>query len=244
MFFTCIDYVGVFSMAGGELFLHPECKELFQYIGENFRHQIITLGITTSGAPTPDDEMFQILKRYDYRVHVSDYRRVIPNMTEKYNRFVEKLKEFQIDHVLFEDHDWIDLGVFRNDDRLKTEQEKIDWFDACGILWGHYKNGRLNQCCSAGYAAASGVLKGSDEDSYDLRTCVVEMTNGRASGEEEKQYVFQREKCKELMEFGTGYSTYGYVQMCAKCNGHTSINRHIIPPAVQLPKKEKEESHL
>ena len=81
----------------------------------------------------------------------------------------------------------------------------------------------------------AGAKSGCDTDYYDLRSCTTEIERE----DEGKTFLFQKEKCKELMEFGLGYSELGYVEMCSKCNGYSTINNHFVPPAVQIPRKTK-----
>lgn len=233
--FSCIDYTNRLSLAGGEIFLHSHYKELFKYIGENYRNKIATLAVTTSTVILPDDETFRLFKKYGFTIHVSDYRSSgLPGIEKKYRDFVEKLKEFQVDHVLFEDHEWLDLDVFRKKEMYTEEQEKINHFDACGIPWGYYKDGRLWPCAWHALAVEAGVKPECETDYYDLRSYTVEK---EAVEGEKTVFEFQQEKCRELMEFGMGYSEKGYMEMCSKCNGNSTINFHFIPPAVQLPRK-------
>lgn len=231
--FACVDYTGILSIVGGEIFLHPQHKELFRYVGEHFRNQIATLSITTSAALMPDDETFEIFKEYGFTVHVSDYRSALPGLSEKYARFVEKLEQYQVDYVLIEDHQWIDLDAFREQEMFTTEEEAINWFDICGIPWSYYKDGKLWQCNWAGFAVMAGAKEPCETDYYDLTSCTTEKVDENG----QKHFVFQGDKCRELMEFGVGYSERGYVEMCKKCNGYTTINHHFVPPAVQIPRK-------
>lgn len=230
--FSCIDCLGILSISGGEIFLYSQYKELFRYIGERFRNQIVTLSITTSASIVPDDETYRLFAKYGFTVHVSDYRQALPGIEKNYRKFVEKLKEYQVEYVLFENHEWLDLNVFREEDMFLTEHQRIEHFDACGIPWSYYRDSKLWQCNWAGFAVMSGVKDGCETDYYDLRNCTAESIDkdGR------KKFVFYQEKHKELMEFGFGYSELGYVQMCSKCNGYSTINHHFVPPAVQIPK--------
>ena len=230
--FSCIDCLGILSISGGEIFLYSQYKELFRYIGERFRNQIVTLSITTSASIVPDDETYRLFAKYGFTVHVSDYRQALPGIEKNYRKFVEKLKEYQVEYVLFENHEWLDLNVFREEDMFLTEHQRIEHFDACGIPWSYYRDSKLWQCNWAGFAVMSGVKDGCETDYYDLRNCTAESIDkdGR------KKFVFHQEKHKELMEFGFGYSKLGYVQMCSTCNGYSTINHPFVPPAVQIPK--------
>lgn len=231
-FFACIDYVGMFSLAGGEIFLHKQYKEMFRYIGGHFRSQIGMLAVTTSTAIMPDDETFGIFKEYGFCIHVSDYRHALPGLAEKYDQFVKKLEEYGIEFILFEDHEWVDLGIFREGEALTEEADKRAWFDACGIPWSYYSDGKLWQCNWAGFTVMAGVREPCETDYYDLKTC----TNESLDPDGKNHFVFQKEKRRELMEFGMGYTECGYVEMCAKCNGYLTVNHHYVPAAVQIPR--------
>lgn len=232
-FFTCVDGLGILSITGGEIFLYSEYKELFRYIGKNFRDKIATLSITTSAAILPDDETFELFKKYNFTVHLSDYRKSIPGVTEKYGDFVKKLKEYDVSYVQFQSDEWLDLDVFREHDAWTEEEELIQHFDSCGIPWNFYKNGKLYACTWAGMAVMSGAKKEYMDDYYDLRNCTKEVGSGNTGN----KYEFMEEKLKECMEFAFGYTKKGYVQMCAKCNGNVTINKHVVAPAVQIPRK-------
>lgn len=234
--FSSIDCLGILGLAGGEIFLHPQHKELFRYIGENFRDQIATLSVTTSAALIPDDETFEIFQKYGFTIHVSDYRAALPGIENNYHQFVKKLEEHQVEHVLFEDHEWVSLDVFRESPQFDTESEAIGWFDACGIPWSYYKDGKLCQCTWAGMAVMSGAKEPCQTDYYDLTASTTPIVDRDGK----TYFAFQKDKCKELMEFGVGYSERGYVEMCGKCNGYLTINHHFVPPAVQIPRENRE----
>lgn len=233
--FAVIDCLGILSVVGGEIFFYSQYKELFRYIGEKYRKQIVVLSVTTSAVLVPDDETFLLFKEYGFTLHISDYRSALPGIETNYKKFIEKLEEFQVEYVLFENHEWLNLDVFREKDMLVTEKERIEHFDACGIPWSYYSDGKLWQCNWAGFAVMAGAKSGCDTDYYDLRSCTTEIERE----DEGKTFLFQKEKCKELMEFGLGYSELGYVEMCSKCNGYSTINNHFVPPAVQIPRKTK-----
>ncbi len=228
--FACIDYLKFLSIVGGETLLYSEYKELFRYIGEKYRKQIHLLAFTTSTAlKIPDEETFDILKKYDFTVHISDYRRALPQLEENYNKWIEALKAHEVQFVQFVDHDWIDLDVFRKEDMWKTEEERIEHFDACSIPWNFYRGGKLWSCAWAGLAVMAGTKEDNPHDYYDLHSCTWK--------EDEYNFKFEKEKYRELMEFGMGYMEKGYMEMCSKCNGNTTINTHFVPPAVQIPRK-------
>lgn len=238
IFFACIDYLGILSLVGGEIFLYSRYKELFKYVGENYRDKIATLSITTSAAIIPDDETFDIFNKYDFTIHISDYRSALPGVEKTYTRFIEKLKEYDVNYVQFEDHEWLDLDVF-GDEKVITEADKITHFNACGIPWQFLKDKKLYSCNWAGMAVMAGAKPDIMGDYYDLRTCTVEKKDidEEKIDSSKKQFTFLEEKRYELMEFIMGYTYKGCVDMCSKCNGHITINTHFVPPAVQIPRK-------
>lgn len=235
LLFSCVDYLGILSIAGGEIFLYPHYKELFLYIGENYRDKIDILSVTTSAAIIPDDETFQIFEKYGFTIHISDYRQALPRLEKTYAQFIKKLEVFKVKYVQFENHEWLDIDVF-GEDKALTDEDKCIHFDACGIPWQLIMDGKLYACNWAGFAVMSGVKPEYESDYYDLRTCVCDR---KRQGQEEDTYefMFREEKRNELMEFIVGYSDKGYVEMCGKCNGYSTINHHFIPAAIQIPRQ-------
>ena len=222
--FGCIDYMRLLSIVGGEIFLYYAHKELFKYVGEKYRNQIQELTVTTSAIlEVPDDETLELLKKYDFIVNISDYRRTLPNLANNYSKWIEKLKEHGVQFVQIVDHDWLDLDVFRKEDMWKTEEERIEHFDACCIPWNFYREGKLWSCSWAGLAVSAGAKEENPCDYFDLHSCT-----GQG---------FDKAKSKELMEFGMGYSEKGYSEMCSKCNGNVTINAFSVPPAIQASRK-------
>ena len=61
--FKKVDFISTLHLVGGEPFLYPNHKEVFEYIGENYRDKIDNVLITSNGTLVPKPEVLDIIKK-------------------------------------------------------------------------------------------------------------------------------------------------------------------------------------
>jgi hypothetical protein len=66
-YFNLVDYVSIFHLVGGEPFLHPNIKDIIEYILEKYSDKIDKFIITTNGTVLPKEEILEILKNNNVR---------------------------------------------------------------------------------------------------------------------------------------------------------------------------------
>ncbi|MCI8981309.1 MAG: radical SAM protein [Hungatella sp.] len=214
IFFHAVDYIMLFHISGGEPFLYPHLKELVIYIGENYREKIHFFQTVTNGTVMPEEEILEILAKYEVGVTVDDYREAVPEKADIFEKVVKKLQRYHIRYDVNKVDHWIDLAPTKTDHSTWDERRLIKHFEACHEPWQELRGGRLYSCNYASYGAVAGLAEEVEDETFDLRN-------------------FDRSRIKELMEFRMGYNEKGYVDFCKKCAGFVDINENIVEPAKQ-----------
>jgi len=216
-YFKCIDMVGRFHISGGEPQLYPNLTELISYIHDNYSSKIEALTMVTNGTYIPTDELCETLKRCNVTVETDDYRANVPKLRDTYPKVVEKLRSYGIkidEFVAGELWDWFEL--FPPKDIIKKDDVKkaVNRYTKCDNPFMGLVDGKLNNCCYAGFAQTAGIIKQTEDEFYDLES-------------------FTPDKKKELVEFRLRYNEKGYAEFCRFCNGFPSINPNRVKPALQ-----------
>ena len=86
-YFNWVDQVQVFNLLGGEPFLYPHVLELTKYLCENYRNRIDQVVFFSNGTLIPSEELLKLMREYEIEVQVSDYRKGLPHVAEKVDRF-------------------------------------------------------------------------------------------------------------------------------------------------------------
>lgn len=216
LFFSCVDYVMLFHISGGEPLLYKHTADLAVYISQTYGSQIGTLRMVTNGTIVPEDVVLKKLALCNMEIMVDDYTDAIDGCREKLDQLIEKLEKFNIKYFVNKAANWIDLAPERTDYSNMPETWLIMHREACNQSWQELRDGKLYSCNYAAYATVAGIAGEQDlEEVYDLKR-------------------FTAEKKKELVEFRLGYTTKGYTNFCKKCRGFTPENLEVVEPAIQV----------
>lgn len=214
-FFSCVDYIMLFHVSGGEPLLYKHTADLIEYIDKNYGHKIGTLRTVTNGTVVPKDDVLEKLSRCNVEITVDDYREEVPRFNDRFDQLIEKLEEYNIKYYINKAEVWIDLAPDTTDYSNWSDEELIQHRDSCSQSWEELRAGKLYSCNYAAYATVAGIAGEQDyEETYNLE----EFTDDRK---------------KELIEFRLGYTEKGYTNFCKKCRGFTSENTMEMKPALQ-----------
>ena len=217
LFFSCVDYIMLFHVSGGEPMLYKHTVDLIEYIDEKYGDRIGPLRTVTNGTVVPKDEALSRLSKCDVEIIVDDYRDAVPRFNERFDKLIEKLEEYHIKYKINKAESWIDLAPDTTDYSELSEEQLIHHRDSCNQSWQELREGKLYSCNYAAYATVAGIAGDQDlEETFDLQS-------------------FTPEQKKELVEFRMGYTTKGYTNFCKKCRGFTPENDVEMEPAVQKP---------
>lgn len=216
VFFTKIDYIGLFHVCGGEPVLYPYLDELLKYIDVNYRKKIHLLATTTNGTIPFSDAICNVLREHEVLLICDDYTDALPQYAQRLDSLVEQLNKNGNWYLVNKAEKWIDLTPTTTDNTYMSDLELQDHMKECMVPFSDYYNGRLYSCNFASYAEKANLCKNGPDDSYDLA-------------------FWNDEKKKELVEFRLGYTKRGYTEFCKKCAGFTN-NPYCRKPATQLPR--------
>lgn len=217
LFFSKVDYIGLFHVSGGEPILYPHLRELLAYIGEHYRGQIRQLATTTNGTQKFSDEICGTLREYDVQLICDDYTDTLPEYRDRFRELIEDLQRNGVHYVVNKADRWIDLAPDSTDHSRMSEEQLIEFCDACSVPWREYYGGRLYACNYAHYAEKAGLCVCDETEYIDFAT----MT---------------RDQYRELIEFRAGYTEKGYVEFCKRCAGFGN-NPYSRTPAIQTPRR-------
>ena len=216
IFFSIIDYVGLFCITGGEPFLYPHLGGLISYIAEKYGSRIYSLETITNGTVLPGDEFLSSYTSHNVLLTVDDYRDQLPQTAGTFDQVIAALDECHGKgrYVIKKYDNWIQLYPSSQAENL-NEEALCRKYDSCHIPWQNYSEGKLYSCNYAKYAADAGIGPGPEEGEYlDLQK-------------------LDRQDAKIIIEFRSGYTGKGYVGFCRKCGGYMDINNHHVPAAQQ-----------
>lgn len=217
LFFSCVDYIMLFHVSGGEPMLYKHTADLIEYIDKNYSHKIGTLRTVTNGTVVPKIETLEKLSKCNIEITVDDYREAVPRFNDRFDQLIEKLEEYNIKYYINKVDAWIDLAPDTTDFSGLSEDELIAHRDRCNQSWEELRDGKIYSCNYAAYATVAGIAGEQDiEETYNLKT-------------------FTQDKKKELVEFRLGYTEKGYTNFCKKCRGFTPENSDEVAPALQKP---------
>ena len=212
LFFKKIDKVMDFVLLGGEPFLYKDIDKIISHIGKNYRDQIHNFVITTNGTIVPSENVLELCKKYDVLIRISNYSAKISRLKERYEKLCLKLEQVGVNYDMGEEaYEWMDYG-FSSLDRKATPEELIRVFDSCTTPCRELRNGRIYYCVQARSSGENLQFAVGQDDYLDLRN------------ENDKAVI---------LEYLTGYSEKGYMEMCNYCYG-AEAEQHPIPVAEQL----------
>jgi uncharacterized Fe-S cluster-containing radical SAM superfamily protein len=217
LFFSCVDYIMLFHVSGGEPFIYKHTADLIEYIDKNYGDCIGTLRTVTNGTIVPKDDVLEKLSKCNIEITVDDYRKAVPRFDERFDKLIEKLEEYKIKYYINSVDSWIDLAPEKTDYTLWSDDKLEAHRESCNQSWQELRDGKLYSCNYAAYATVAGIAGEQDvEEVFDLKQ-------------------FTPDKKKELVEFRLGYTTKGYTNFCKKCRGFTAENNINVGVAVQVP---------
>ncbi|MBQ4531272.1 MAG: hypothetical protein IJA36_11820 [Lachnospiraceae bacterium] len=217
-FFRMVDFVGNYTLTGGEPLLNAELPQIVEYIGQNYRSKIGSFQIITNGMISLSEELILLAKKYDIIMQVSDYTKAVPNIKEQVLENLQKYKNNGIRVDFLKDVQWVDFG-FETVQHNMSEEQLMAFFDYCRTRCRGYVDGKIRYCIN-GYFAAKAL--GKEEDSNNF----LDIANLKHSMEEKGI----------LVEFDLGYNKDGYLHMCRQCNGTCEINKNFIEVGEQWGK--------
>ena len=217
-FFKQIDRIDLFHLSGGEPLLYPNLADLLNYIYDNYRNKINTLGVTVNGSIVPNDDLLELFKKCNLKIYLDDYRVNVPRLEKTFNEALNKFKDYGLTTVIFARDKFFQLFPPVNSQENASADELINKFDCCANPFTQLKDGRLFNCNWSNFAATAGLTEVREEEYYDLNNI-----NGELSNDEKKA----------LIEYRLGYSEKGYVDFCKYCNGSYNINKIEVPAARQ-----------
>lgn len=213
LYFSKINYTGMFHISGGEPLLYPHLEELLSYIGANYRTKMYELAFTTNGTQKISDSICDTIKKYSVHVICDDYTSTLKNMKGKYKELIKRLKEKSIKYRINKVRKWIDLAPEITDNSSMSEEELISFCENCSVPWCEYFGGRIYSCNYAHYGEKAGLTFCDSTEYLDLTS------------------VTENQK-KELVEFRIGYTEKGYMEFCKRCAGFNN-NPYKRQPAEQ-----------
>ncbi len=216
LFFSCVNFIMLFHVSGGEPFLYKYTVDIIEYIDKNYGNKINKLRLVTNGTIVPKAEILERLSKCNIEITVDNYIKAVPQYKENFDTLIKKLDQYKIKYYINEADFWIDLAPEKTDYSKMTEQELIQHRTECSQSWQELRDGKLYNCNYASYATVAGI-----------------------AGEQDNEEVFELKKHmeinkKELIEFRLGYSSKGYTNFCKKCRGFTPENNEIVKPALQV----------
>lgn len=213
LFFEHVDLVYRFNVCGGEPFLNSDLGSILSYIAENFSDKYVVLETVTNGTVCPQENLCEILKKYDVLVTVDDYRENVPLARKNYGPVVKKLQEYGIRYEDSHINKWIFL--YSEGDIEKTDEAELQkFYSDCDCPWSSLRDGEISGCTYAHFATKAGIIERDEDCYFSLK------------GKVDK---------RELLEFRLGYNQKGYVEFCKKCKGYY-VSDEFVPVAEQVIK--------
>lgn len=230
-FFRHIDYVEYFHLIGGEPLLYRDLADALDYIGDRYGHQIYRLCVTTNGTMLPKENLLNSLKRQNVLFYISNYKKTIPDLSDRYDALERILKEYRIEYIIDNyEQEWTDYGFdsldrgFFKDGKLINDagpKELIRVFQQCKTPCREVRKDRLYYCVAARACAENMGFKVGEHDFLDISTLDDSFDSKR-----------------KLAMFEMGYIEKGYLDMCNYCYG-AEREQHPVRVAEQLSTKRK-----
>lgn len=213
-YFNWVDQVQVFNLLGGEPFLYPHVLELTQYLCQNYRNRIDQVVFFSNGTLIPSEELLKLMREYEIEVQVSDYRKGLPRVAEKVDRFQDALCAHGIRFRHGVDEQWISFGFPNYQRPADWSGNPVAFFDECYAPFRGLYQKKLYYCHLEASAEAAGLFTPSVHDYFDLSR-------------------FEENRKVELAEFDLGYTETGDISYCQRCKGCFSVNQDYVPVAEQ-----------
>lgn len=214
-YFQCVDYVMEMDFIGGEPFLYRYLPEIITYVGERYRSRIGYLGFITNGLMMPEEEILNLMKKYNVTISISDYSKNL-HYEEKMDALCKRLDDMGIVYYKNENIDWFDFGFPENLYHYEGEAARKH-MKLCNNIQ-HVLDEKKLYYCGLEWSAQKGKLHEPDENNY-IDLC--EMA-GKALAER-----------KKILEMLLGNIPGGYIQFCKVCGGFGIDNNNRVATAQQ-----------
>jgi organic radical activating enzyme len=195
-YFNLVDYVSIFHLVGGEPFLHPNIKNIIEYILEKYSDKIDKFIITTNGTVLPREEILEVLKNNNVILSISNYSNKLEKLKSKVERVVDTYKISNINHYVRNNIEWYDFGDLRIKNNM-SEEELINHFDSCTAPFRGLNDGKFYYCHLNTSAVLTKLFPLNDNDYVNLSDVSSE----------------------DLIKFDLGFTELGYITFCDNCNG-------------------------
>ena len=195
-YFNLVDYVSIFHLVGGEPFLHPNIKDVIEYILEKYSDKIDKFIITTNGTVLPKDEILEVLKNNNVILSVSNYSNKLEKLKSKVEKVVDTYQINNINHYVRNNIEWYDFGDLRIKNNM-SEEELINHFDSCTAPFRGLNDGKFYYCHLNTSAVLTKLFPLNDNDYVNLSDVSSE----------------------DLIKFDLGFTELGYITFCDNCNG-------------------------
>mgnify|MGYP002622374537 CR=1 FL=1 len=218
LFFSCVDYVMIFHVSGGETFLYPYIDQVIAYLHTNYKDHIQQIRMVSNGTVIPKRETLVELSKCEFDVLLDDYRDAVPQFRDNFEKICSLFEEYRIRYSINWTDEWIDLAPTRTDHSNWSEERLAEHFKRCNQSWQDLRDGKLFLCNYSSYAATAGLSEIEEYEAFDLTE-------------------YTRERCKELVEFRLGYSQKGYASFCKRCRGFHPDNDLVYKAATQKARR-------
>ena len=195
-YFNLVDYVSIFHLVGGEPFLHPNIKDIIEYILEKYSDKIDKFIITTNGTVLPKEEILEVLKNNNVILSVSNYSNKLEKLKSKVDRVLTTYQENNINHYVRNNIEWYDFGDLRIKNNM-SEEELINHFDSCTAPFRGLNDDKFYYCHLNTSAVLTKLFPLNDNDYVNLSEVSAE----------------------NLIKFDLGFTELGYITFCDNCNG-------------------------
>ena len=150
-----MDRIWVVSIIGGEPLLHPELDKIIRFCSDCL--QFKSVNVTTSGTVMPGEKVLEALRGSRVKVKLSDYDGALePRYLRTRDRFLEKLREYEIPFYFTPHTQWLDFGPieWRNyPDTIRRKTLSDCYINGCSV----FNQGILYRCGRASYMANHGM---------------------------------------------------------------------------------------
>lgn len=208
--FEKVDFVGNYTLTGGEPLLCEHLVSIIRYIGEYYRTQIGSFKIITNGTIMPSNELKEVMRLYDMAAEISDYTAGVPSIRNRVKKVREAFEESGVKTYFLSSATWVDFG-FEYVDNHYDIQKLQQFFEHCHTRCRGYIDGKLLYCINAYFAERTLNQREDKENEFDIAA----MENSI-------------EDRRRLVEFDLGYNKNGFLGICQHCNGTVEINQHFI----------------
>lgn len=215
--FQHVDYIYNYELLGGEPFLNQQLQSILVYMHEKYGNRIGQVGIITNGTIISDEQTWEILKKYNIHLLVSNYTHAV-QYEEKFERFISYINKYEIPHKILQDLEWLDFGFPEAPCNYGDVRKHML---SCGPVFHGYNDGKLYYCHVAWSAEKCGLIQLEDDDFINLTSFSEKDNIGR----------------QELAEYSLGEWNKGYISMCKLCGGCGKDNKNIIPSGIQKGSK-------